>query len=101
MPLRINGAGELSPEPIGNLKPGLGPGFLIQILRITRPAPGFRDAGENGRLGALMGVGNDGNSWSVSATKGSSLTMYFYLHGLYSGYANLRAYGFPLRCLSE
>ncbi|WP_297832855.1 hypothetical protein [uncultured Rikenella sp.] len=48
-----------------------------------------------------MGVGNDGNSWSVSATKGSSLTMYFYLHGLYSGYANLRAYGFPLRCLSE
>ncbi|WP_304708826.1 hypothetical protein [uncultured Rikenella sp.] len=70
-------------------------------MRITRPAPGFRDAGYYGRLGTLMSVGLDGYSWAstVSGTNGMSLA--FNVTELYPSGAYNRAYGFQLRCLSE
>ncbi len=97
MPLGINGAGELSPELIGDLEPGLGPGFLIQILQITRPAPGFRDSNS----GVLGGVGNGGFSYSSSVSGIGGLNSNSYSQYLNTGHSDYRASGLQLRCLSE
>ncbi len=64
-------------------------------------APGFRDAGNNGRLGALTGVGSSGYSWSSSFSGTSGVFLHFYTQSLNSSGADYRAYGFQLRCLSE
>ena len=65
------------------------------------PAPGFRDAGNNGRLGALTGVGHYGYSWSSSFSGTSGVFLYFYSQYLNPSHAGLRAGGLQLRCLSE
>ena len=64
-------------------------------------APGFRDAGYNGRLGGLVSVGHYGYSWSstVSSTNGMNLT--FGVTWLIPSTSDYRGYGFQLRCLSE
>ena len=64
-------------------------------------APGFRDAGNNGRLGALTGVGSSGYSWSSSFSGTSGVYLTFDVTYLLPGRADSRAYGFQLRCLSE
>ncbi|WP_304736230.1 hypothetical protein [uncultured Rikenella sp.] len=68
----------------------------------SHPAPGYRDAGIDGRLGELMGVGSLGYSWS-STIDGSlgSLNLNFHVTWLSSNHASYRGYGFQLRCLSE
>ncbi|WP_304708213.1 hypothetical protein [uncultured Rikenella sp.] len=65
------------------------------------PAPGFRDAGSNGRLGDLMGIGNDGFSYSSSVEDSNRVCLYFYTQRLDASYLGYRAYGLQLRCLSE
>ncbi len=61
------------------------------------PAPGFRLSAS----GALNSVGYNGYSWAstVSGTNGMHLS--FNVTWLYPSSAYYRAYGFPLRCLSE
>ncbi|WP_304708312.1 hypothetical protein [uncultured Rikenella sp.] len=65
------------------------------------PAPGFRDAGNNGRLGALTNVGNYGFSYSSSVSGSTGVYLDFYVAHLNPSYANSRAFGLQLRCLSE
>ena len=65
------------------------------------PAPGFRDAGNSGRLGALADVGNNGCSWSSAVSSTSGVFLNFGVAHLYPSGANRRGYGFQLRCLSE
>ncbi|WP_300728516.1 hypothetical protein [uncultured Rikenella sp.] len=64
-------------------------------------APGFRDAGNNGRLGALSAVGNEGSVWSASANGTNGVFLRFLMNTAQSGYSSSRAFGFQLRCLSE
>ena len=68
----------------------------------TNPAPGYRDAGNERRLGDLMSVGHSGYSWASTAS-GISGSMYlgFHVTGLNPCSTVSRAYGFQLRCLSE
>ena len=65
------------------------------------PAPGYRDAGNNGRLGALTYVGYGGYSWAstVSGTDGMHLS--FSTQGLSPSYVHYRAHGVLWRGLSE
>ena len=65
------------------------------------PAPGFRDAGNNGRLGALTYVGYDGYSWSSSFSGTSGVFLGFYTQYLSPSYVSSRGHGLQLRCLSE
>ena len=73
----------------------------LNLLFPASPAPGYRDAGNNGLLGELLGVGNRGFSWS-SATSGiHGLGLYFHSQHLGTSHSDYRAHGFQLRCLSE
>ncbi|WP_300829043.1 hypothetical protein [uncultured Rikenella sp.] len=65
------------------------------------PAPGFRDAGSNGRLGAPAGVGDGGYSWSSSFSGTSGVFLTFSTQYLGPSHAHNRGHGFQLRCLSE
>ncbi len=65
------------------------------------PAPGFRDVGTNGRLGDLVGVGNNGFSYSSSVSGSYGVYLGFRVTNLYPSLASSRGYGFQLRCLSE
>jgi len=61
------------------------------------PAPGYRERA-NGGLGH---VGNHGFSYSSSVSGSNGVYLNFYVTYLNPSNANSRAYGFPLRCLSE
>ncbi|WP_300829260.1 hypothetical protein [uncultured Rikenella sp.] len=65
------------------------------------PAPGFRDGGIYGRLGALTHVGYGGYSWASTVSSTDGMHLYFHVTWLYPGFANGRGYGFQLRCLSH
>ena len=65
------------------------------------PAPGYRDAGSNGRLGALASVGNHGFSYSSSVSGSNGVYLDFNVTSLSPSFASSRAHGFQLRCLSE
>ncbi|WP_294600422.1 hypothetical protein [uncultured Rikenella sp.] len=65
------------------------------------PAPGFRDAGNNGRLGVLMGIGYCGFSRSSATNERSGLNLHFNSQNLYTSGSDYRGHGFQLRCLSE
>ncbi|WP_297627737.1 hypothetical protein [uncultured Rikenella sp.] len=64
-------------------------------------APGFRDAGDYGRLGGVVNVGGSGYSWSVATNSIHSIFLAFDPPYLYPGYAYFRGLGLQLRCLSE
>ncbi|WP_294600817.1 hypothetical protein [uncultured Rikenella sp.] len=61
------------------------------------PAPGYR----NRDTGALGRVGYGGYSWSSTVSGSNGMHLDFYVTWLNPSYANYRAYGFLLRCLSE
>ncbi len=63
-------------------------------------APGFRDGGNNGRLGDLGNVGREGNSWSASINDINGIYLLFDMQRLHISPVN-RSNGFQLRCLSE
>ena len=71
--------------------------FSIQILRITRPAPGFRERANGG----LNNVGNNGFSYSSSVSGSNGVYLNFNVTNLNPSNANSRAYGLQLRCLSD
>ena len=64
-------------------------------------APGFRDAGDNRRLGALCSVGHSGHSYSSSVNGTVGVFLDFYAHSLNPSNAHNRGHGLQLRCLSE
>ncbi|WP_297626397.1 hypothetical protein [uncultured Rikenella sp.] len=64
-------------------------------------APGFRDAGYNGRLDTPVNVGNSGYSWSSADSGSNSLFLYFNTQNFNPSNVSSRGHGFPLRCLSE
>ncbi|WP_297623872.1 hypothetical protein [uncultured Rikenella sp.] len=68
---------------------------------MSSPAPGFRDAGDNRRLGTLCSVGNSGHSYSSSVSGTVGVFLDFYAHSLSPSIAHNRGHGLPLRCLSE
>ena len=66
------------------------------------PAPGFRDSGyrnATGGSGKLYYVGADGYSWSSTASGGNAHCLELYYARIIPQNLNLRANGFPLRCL--
>ena len=65
------------------------------------PAPSYRDAGNNGRLGALAYVGNGGYSWSSAVSSTGGVFLYFSTQRLNPSNVDSRGHGLPLRCLSE
>ena len=65
------------------------------------PAPGFRDAGNFGRLGDLVYVGHHGFSYSSSVSGSNGVYLGFDVTWLGPSSASSRAYGFQLRCLSH
>ncbi|WP_300729155.1 hypothetical protein [uncultured Rikenella sp.] len=65
-------------------------------MSTERPAPGFRNA-HSGTTGLN---GNRGYSWSSSVDDANGFRLYFSATWMTND-ANYRAYGFPLRCLSE
>jgi len=65
------------------------------------PAPGFRDAGNNGRLGDLTSVGRNGYSWSFAVSRESGVFLYFGAQSLNTSTSDGRGHGLPLRCLSD
>ncbi len=65
------------------------------------PAPGYRDAGNYGRLGDMNGVGNGGYSWASTVSGTNSMNLDFHVAQLYPSYVGSRGRGFQLRCLSE
>ena len=69
---------------------------------LSGTVPGYRDAGNERRLGDLMSVGHSGHSWASTAS-GISGSMYlgFHVTGLNPCSTVSRGYGFQLRCLSE
>ncbi len=73
----------------------------LNLLFPASPAPGYRDAGNNGRLGALAHVGNYGFGYSSSVSGSTGVYLNFDVAHLYPSYASSRAFGFQLRCLSE
>ena len=64
-------------------------------------APGYRDAGNEGRSGSLNYTGNGGYNWTSTISDTNGMYLYFYTAWLTPCLANNRAYGFQLRCLSE
>ena len=68
---------------------------------MTHPAPGFRDSGINGQLGALCRVGNYGYSYSSAISSANGVFLNFYTQNLYPSYSSNRGHGIQLRCLSE
>ena len=65
------------------------------------PAPGYRDAGNEGQLGEPVNIGHSGHSWSSTVSSTRGMHSNFSVTHLYPSYAHSRGYGFPLRCLSE
>ncbi len=65
------------------------------------PAPGFRDAGNNGQSGNLMNVGLGGYSWSSTVSGTSGMNLNCDVAWLSPSSAYYRAHGLQLRCLSE
>ncbi|WP_294596821.1 hypothetical protein [uncultured Rikenella sp.] len=65
------------------------------------PAPGFRDAGNHGRLGDLMNVGYGGYSWSSAVSGTGGVFLDFGTQNLYPSSVGNRGLGLQLRCLSE
>ncbi|WP_294601220.1 hypothetical protein [uncultured Rikenella sp.] len=65
------------------------------------PAPGYRDAGNDGRLGDLAYVGNSGYSWSSAVSGTGGVFLGFSTQGLYPSSVSGRGHGLQLRCLSE
>ncbi len=65
------------------------------------PAPGYRDAGNHGRLGAPVGGGNYGYNWSSSFSGTSGVFLNFGTQHLGPSYVDYRGHGHQLRCLSE
>ena len=63
--------------------------------------PGYREAGNTGRLGALISVGYYGFSWSVATSGLYGLDLNFGATALDPSSSDYRAHGLPLRCLSE
>ena len=63
------------------------------------PAPGFRDAGNNGKFGALVNVGNNGFSWSSSVSGSNGVYLNFNTTNLNPSNVNNRAHGLQVRCL--
>ena len=70
-------------------------------VRTWYPAPGFRDAGNNGLFGALGNVGNHGYSWSSSVSTTLGMGLGFSSAWLNPSRTNNRAHGFQVRCLQE
>ena len=68
---------------------------------MRHPAPGFRDAGNNGRLGALASVGSNGYSWASAVSSTSDVFLYFGTQSLNPSSVDNRGHGLQLRCLSE
>ncbi|WP_294600899.1 hypothetical protein [uncultured Rikenella sp.] len=66
-----------------------------------RPAPGYRDPGQNGLFGAPGGVGLHGYSWSTAANGILGRFLWFNTQDLYPCHAASLAGGLQLRCLSE
>jgi len=64
-------------------------------------APGFRDAGNNGRLGVLGHIGNNGYSWSSGGSGINGLFLHFAAQYLDPCDTSPRGHGLLLRCLSE
>ena len=70
-------------------------------MRAERRAPGFRDAGIYGRLGALTYVGNYGYSWSSELSGTDGIFLHFGTQNLGPSSVDGRGHGLQLRCLSE
>ena len=68
-------------------------------LLCAAPAPGFRDAGNNGKFGALVNVGNNGFSWSSSVSGSNGVYLNFNTTNLNPSNVNNRAHGLQVRCL--
>ncbi|WP_294594959.1 hypothetical protein [uncultured Rikenella sp.] len=49
----------------------------------------------------MMGIGNDGFSYSSLVEGSNRVCLYFYTQRLDASYLGYRAYGLQLRCLSE
>ncbi|WP_294594931.1 hypothetical protein [uncultured Rikenella sp.] len=73
----------------------------LNLLFPASPAPGFRDAGNNGLLGELLGVGNYGYNWSSASSGTNGVSLSCLMTHLNPGGPNYRGIGFQLRCLSE
>ncbi|WP_294599954.1 hypothetical protein [uncultured Rikenella sp.] len=71
--------------------------WISQGARKTSPAPGYRNHAD----GALAGVGQGGYNWASTVSSTNGMYLSFYVTDLYPSNANHRAYGLPLRCLSE
>ncbi|WP_304709339.1 hypothetical protein [uncultured Rikenella sp.] len=61
------------------------------------PAPGYR----NTNAGAPVGVGNEGSVWSAATNGTYGVYLRFVVDAAQPSNSKYRAYGFPLRCLSE
>ncbi|WP_294601243.1 hypothetical protein [uncultured Rikenella sp.] len=73
----------------------------MPVFACRYPAPGYREAGNNGRLGDLMAGGDGGCSWSSTVSGPNGVFLYFYTQNLYPSDVNRRGHGLQLRCLSE
>ncbi len=60
-------------------------------------APGYRGASS----GSAVSVGSSGYIWSPATNDDNGVNLSIHTTGLSPSYANYRAYGFQLRCLSE
>ncbi|WP_300829361.1 hypothetical protein [uncultured Rikenella sp.] len=62
-----------------------------------RPAPGYRTT----TTASAWSIGNEGSVRSASANGIASVYLRFAVNAVQPCFADCRAYGFPLRCLSE
>ncbi|WP_294600601.1 hypothetical protein, partial [uncultured Rikenella sp.] len=76
-------------------------GVAVRCLVCVSPAPGYRDGGNNRRLGDLTGVGYDGLNRSSAIKGNSGICLYFNSQYLDSGNASICGHGLQLRCLSH
>ncbi|WP_297624256.1 hypothetical protein [uncultured Rikenella sp.] len=60
-------------------------------------APGYRGYDK----GTWVSIGNDGCCWSSTSSSTNKIFLYFTMTGLNPSSAHSRAFGLPLRCLSE
>ena len=95
----------MSTPKTGNLYPNRQPLPLIEAEAANKtpngPAPGYRGAGNDGRLGALTLVSNNGFSWSSAISGIGGMFLYFNAQSLNPSGAVNRGHGLQLRCLSE
>ncbi|WP_297832482.1 hypothetical protein [uncultured Rikenella sp.] len=66
-------------------------------MRVTQPAPGYRDDSS----GVLDDIGNGGYSWGSTVSDIYGQFLWFYTRTLNPSRAHYRGHGFQLRCLSE